>query len=111
MKRTSLAPALLILASLLLAACSIDTATPAPAPAAASASRSNLVTVYVESSPSGAEIWIDGEFVGSTNLTYAIPPGKRVIEIRRATFETWKRELTVRANTPTRVRADLTPAR
>ena len=109
MKRTSLALALFALASLLLAGCSINTATPEPVPAPHVSG--NLVPVHIESSPSGAEIWIDGEFIGSTNLTYAVAPGKRVIEIRRAGFEMWRRELAVRENTPTRVRVDLTPIR
>jgi hypothetical protein len=92
-------------------ACSVTTAAPTPAPAAAPAARaaSDLVNVYIESQPSAAEIWIDGEFVGSTNISYALAPGKRAIELRKSGFESWKRELTVRAGSPTRIRADLTP--
>lgn len=107
MKRFPILVSLAFLALPLLAACSINTATPAPDPKAARAD-SRFVHVVFESSPTGAEVWVDGEFIGSTNLGYGLAPGKRIVEMRMGGFETWRRELTVRDGSPTHVRADLT---
>ncbi len=105
MKRFPVALTLLALLSLsLLAACSVTT-TPAPAPAPRAAN--DLVPIVIESSPNAAEVWIDGAFVGTTNMSYHVAPGKRVIELRKEGLETWRRELTVREGSPTRVRVDL----
>ncbi|HEY0591016.1 MAG TPA: PEGA domain-containing protein [Thermoanaerobaculia bacterium] len=106
MKRSALVVSLALLSLALLAACSINTATPAPE---AAPTGSRFVHVVFESSPTGAEVWVDGEFIGSTNLGYGLAPGKRVIEMRLGGFETWRRELTVREGSPTHVRADLKP--
>lgn len=60
------------------------------------------VSVVIDSRPDHAEILLDGKFVGTTPLSYRLPPGTHKIELVRPGFGPWLRELTV-AETPTRV--------
>lgn len=105
MKRLAVLVFLALLSLAFSAACSISTATPRPGPPRAD---SGFVHVVFESSPTGAEVWVDGEFIGSTNLGYGLAPGKRTIEMRMHGYESWRRELTVREGAPTHVSARLT---
>jgi hypothetical protein len=41
-------------------------------------------TVYVETEPSGAEVWIDGETAGRTPARLSIPRGAAEIQLRHA---------------------------
>lgn len=60
------------------------------------------VSVVIDSRPDHAEIRIDGKFVGTTPLSYRLPSGTHKIELVRAGFGPWFRELTV-TDTATRV--------
>lgn len=60
-----------------------------PAPAAAQAS------LIVESTPPGADIEIDGAFVGSTPSTIAVAPGSHQIAIKKKGFADWTKSLSV----------------
>lgn len=66
-------------------------------------SREPRVHVQFNSRPDNCELWIDGLFVGSSDVTLRLTPGKHVIEMRRDGFESWRRELTVTLDNPTRV--------
>lgn len=90
---------------LFLAAC-VSTSTAAPAPASPKP-HDPRVTVVFSSSPGGAELWISGELVGSTNVSLPLDPGNWEVEMRKAGFEPYKRTLTVRAGTHTRLHGDL----
>lgn len=80
---------------------------PAPAsppaaaqPAAASATQApapiqELCTVVVKSSPDGAEITVDGKYVGSTPSTVRLAPGDHTISIEKTGFKAWQRTMTV----------------
>ena len=70
-----------------------------------SQSSSPKVSVQFVSRPDYADLYIDGKFVGSTDLALRIPPGDHVIEIKRSGYETWQRELIVTPENPTRVAA------
>jgi PEGA domain len=78
-------------------------AAPAPSPAAAQSGLPGKVEkVEVEkvrckfsSTPSGAEITLDGQYVGSTPSEISISTGTHVVLFSMPGFAQWKRELTV----------------
>lgn len=64
-------------------------------------------SISFASEPSGAEIVIDGNFVGSTPSTLRVPAGRHVIELRLSGYRGWTRTMTVApASTPS-IRATL----
>jgi hypothetical protein len=65
--------------------------------------REPRVHVQFNSRPDNCELWLNGEFVGSADVTLRLTPGKHVVEMRREGFETWRRELRVTQDNPTRV--------
>ncbi len=87
----------------------VSDARPASAPTHRAAAE--LVPVSIESEPAGADVYLDGAFVGSSPLPgYGVAAGEHVLEISRAGFVKWNRKLLVQAGVPTRVRATLEPA-
>ncbi len=58
-------------------------------------SSSELSTVIVKSVPDGAEIIVDGKFVGSTPSTLHLAPGDHTISLQRAGYKAWQRTMTV----------------
>lgn len=76
--------------------------TPVNAPPAAQ------VRVAIDSEPSGADVNVDGAFVGNTPLPeFKLTPGQHDIEVKKTGFATWARRITVVPDTPTNVRATL----
>ena len=62
-----------------------------PAPKASeSAAKASL---HVSSAPSGADIEVDGNFVGSTPSTIQLPPGDYALTIKKAGYKTWERKM------------------
>ncbi|MGD1212342.1 MAG: PEGA domain-containing protein [Candidatus Acidiferrales bacterium] len=47
------------------------------------------------SDPPGAEIYIDGKFVGQTPSTIQLPSGTHLIEVRSRGKQDWERDLDV----------------
>lgn len=80
-------------------------------PTSAPIQKVGLVPVSIESEPAGADVFLDGAFVGSTPLpNYGIAAGEHVLEISRTGFAKWNRKLLVQVGVPTRVVATLEPA-
>lgn len=68
----------------------------APAPAAAMADEeANPCSVFIKSSPNGADISIDGNFVGNTPSNLKLPPGKHKITVQKSGYKTWERSMEV----------------
>ena len=94
-------------------------ATPAPSPRAPAAASSivpssvvpgsvlNAVKCNFSSTPSGAEITVDGKFVGSTPSEIEISAGSHAITFSMPGFAEWKRDLTVIAGSELTVNAIL----
>jgi hypothetical protein len=63
----------------------------------ASASVNTAATgqIDVASTPSGADIEIDGKFVGSTPSSITVAPGDHEIAVKKAGFAVWNRKVTV----------------
>ena len=71
-----------------------DVAAPAqPIPAMQGAAPTAMVDFW--SRPSGADVEIDGKYVGSTFSTIAVAPGEHVVTIRKQDFATWQKTITV----------------
>jgi hypothetical protein len=64
----------------------------------------------VSSTPSGADIEVDGSFVGSTPSELSIAEGDHTIEIRKAGFKTWQRQLKVTGGSTVHIDAGLDKA-
>jgi hypothetical protein len=65
---------------------------PAPAPAVASQATSH---VKIQSDPSGAEIYLDGQMVGSTPSTLMIPSGSHTFRVHASGHPDWTRQVTI----------------
>jgi hypothetical protein len=89
------------------AAPAAPTATAQPAPAAAPAqpapaadpapAEAEACSVFVKSTPNGADITVDGNFVGNTPSNLKLPPGSHKIGVEKSGFKPWQRTMTVMA--------------
>lgn len=80
-------------------------------PLAQTAVPSPTAIFSITSEPAGAEVYVDGELVGSTPVTaYALAAGKHEIEIRKKGFRAWKRNLTAASSQQGQLNAELEPA-
>ncbi len=73
---------------------------PAPAavpPVAAPKESANKVQCNFTSTPAGAEIMIDGKYVGNTPSQIAVSAGAHVVAFNLSGFMEWKRDITVEA--------------
>jgi len=78
------------------AATPTQTGAPTPTPTAAAAvPTADLATVVVQSTPDGADITVDGKFMGSTPSTVRLPPGDHTIVLEKSGYKTWQRTMTV----------------
>jgi hypothetical protein len=65
-------------------------------------------SVRILSSPAGAEIYLDGEYRGTTPATVTVvPAGNHTLEIRESGYERWSSPVTVRAGSMLNVSATL----
>jgi len=80
---------------------------PAPTPASAQGGVSQKVRCNFSSTPSGAEITLDGKYVGNTPSEISLSTGTHVVAFSMPGFAEWKRELTVAANSVVNVTASL----
>jgi hypothetical protein len=81
-------------------------AAPAPAAAPPQVAQASLV---IDSSPPGADIDIDGAFVGNTPSTVSVIPGNHEITVQKKGFAGWTRKLSVTGGS-IHLSADLDPA-
>jgi hypothetical protein len=68
---------------------------PAPTSEAPRSSSNLTPRVSVVSTPDGADIEIDGSFVGSTPSALNVAAGEHSVVIKKAGYETWERKLKV----------------
>lgn len=66
---------------------------PQTQPAAVASMRSNAAYLDISSTPIGAEIEIDGAFVGNTPASIEVTPGDHSISISKKGFKTWERAI------------------
>lgn len=65
-------------------------------PASAAAAQVSLI---IESTPAGADIEVDGGFVGNTPSTVTVAPGAHEITVKKKGFSDWTRNLNVTGGT------------
>ena len=67
-------------------------------------------TVKITSSPSGAEVYLDNEYHGTTPGTIsAVPTGNHTVEIRANAYNDWFQNITVTSGSTTSVSTTLIP--
>jgi hypothetical protein len=64
-------------------------------------------TVNVQSTPAGADIAVDGAFVGNAPAALKLPPGKHTVVVTSSGFKAWSRDMTVLAASETNLNATL----
>lgn len=81
-----------------------------PENAGASANGTAPATAQVDiaSTPAGADIEVDGKFVGSTPSSLSLSPGDHEIAVKKSGFAPWNRKITVSTG-HINISADLTP--
>ncbi len=73
------------------------------------ASTSSTGQIDIASTPPGADIEIDGKFVGSTPSSVNVAPGDHEIAVKKGGFAVWDRKITVSSG-HVNISAELTPA-
>lgn len=63
--------------------------------------------IMVISAPDGADVTVDGNFVGNAPATLSLAPGKHTISIAAAGFKPWSKELTVVSGSEVKLNAAL----
>ena len=74
------------------AAVAVSEPRPAASPVPAAAA---LAQLQVTSTPDGADIEIDGSFVGNTPSAVGVAPGQHQLSVKKAGFKPWERKITV----------------
>jgi len=64
-------------------------------------------SVTFESTPAGADVYIDGSFIGDSPDTVLLASGLHTISVRQWGYQTWRRTLTVTAGGKTSIEAIL----
>ncbi|HEX7004184.1 MAG TPA: PEGA domain-containing protein [Trueperaceae bacterium] len=68
-------------------------------------------TLSVRSSPSDAAVYVDGQFVGYTPVSYGTRPGRHDVRVERQGYETFSQSVNLRPGSTTTVDATLQPVR
>ena len=68
---------------------------PAPVQAASESQAGTSSDVAVTSNPAGADIEVDGAFVGNTPSTITVTAGDHTISVKKPGFSTWERTVKV----------------
>jgi hypothetical protein len=76
----------------------------APPPVAVAAPTAKL---QIDSIPPGADIEVDGSFVGNTPSTVQVTEGDHLVVLRKGGYENWERKLKASAGSEVRVTAEL----
>ena len=50
---------------------------------------------HYTSVPSGADVELDGNFVGDTPSTIGVSPGAHTVGVKKPGYKTWERKITV----------------
>lgn len=83
---------------------------PASTPAAVAAVAPASGKLQLESDPSGADIEIDGSFVGNTPSDIEVPEGEHTVDVKKAGFRDWGRKLKISGGSNVHLNAALEKA-
>lgn len=73
--------------------------------------RPSTGTLVVNSSPQGAQVYVDGRFVGNTPLSIFINPGRTDVEIRLDGYDTYRTSVVINPGQTVTINATLNPQR
>ena len=62
-------------------------------PAAKAAASASSAKLEISSEPAGADIEVDGNFMGSTPSSIDVPAGDHTISIKKSGYKTWERKM------------------
>jgi hypothetical protein len=71
------------------------------------ASNSSSARLQMESNPTGADIEIDGGFVGNTPSDVQVPEGEHAITVKKAGFKDWERKMKISGGSSVHLNAEL----
>jgi hypothetical protein len=64
-------------------------------------------TLEVHSTPEGAEVYVDGAFIGNAPATLKLSPGQHTIRVTQSGFKDWSRDISVQAGSEAHLSASL----
>jgi PEGA domain len=64
-------------------------------------------TLEVHSSPDGAEVYVDGAFVGNAPATLKLTPGQHTIRCTQSGYKDWSREISIQSGSEAHLTATL----
>lgn len=70
-------------------------------------SASDKGSVNVSSNPTGADVSVDGDFVGDTPAALKLSPGKHTMTVKLSGYKDWSKEITVQAGSDVQLTANL----
>jgi hypothetical protein len=82
-------------------------AQPAAGETGGSVAVSTSAKLQMESNPSGADIELDGNFVGNTPSDVQVPEGEHTITVKKAGFTVWERKMKVTGGSSVHLSAEL----
>ncbi len=66
-----------------------------------------LGAISVSADPDGADVSVDGNFVGSAPATLKLPAGKHTILVSQQGYKAWSREISVLSGSDVKLKATL----
>ena len=82
-------------------------------PPSSASQASNDAQLEVTSNPSGADVELDGNFVGNTPSSIGVSPGDHTISVKKAGYKFWERKIKVssgKVNISAELEAEVNPA-
>lgn len=76
-------------------------------PAEGSSSESAKGTVNVSSNPTGADVLVDGDFVGNAPAALKLTSGKHTVTLKLSGYKDWSKEITVQSGSEVQLTANL----
>jgi len=79
----------------------------ATSPATTPAASASSAKLQLESNPSGADIEVDGSFVGNTPSDVQVTEGDHTVTVKKAGFKDWERKMKISAGSSVHLNAEL----
>ena len=76
-------------------------------PAASAPAEAPKGSVNISSNPPGADVSVDGQFVGNSPAALKLAPGKHTLSVKMAGYKDWSREITVYSGSEVQLTANL----
>jgi hypothetical protein len=89
------------------AAAQSKAAAPQSAAAPAAAATPTTAKVSVTSTPDGADIEVDGSFVGNTPSDIDVPAGEHTVTVKKTGFQPWEKKLKVSGGSNVHLKAEM----